>query len=266
MTEHAPHRDRRLRRDRALAPRRDRARRRADHGRRRGRPGRRARAADRRTAPGRARTRRSTPRSPPAVSTRRSSPFPITCTSRSRCAALAAGLHVLLEKPLAPTLDACDRILDTARAAGTVFMVAENAQYWPEVRTVRDAARATARSATSSPPRGDVLPRARRLLRRRTSVALRPGRGGRRRRDRHRFALAAAAARVARRGRRGRRRARPSRSAHGGRVVVPRPAPFRVGHHRVVRRDAHDGRRSRPSRCSRSPAPPASSRSRARAG
>jgi UDP-N-acetyl-2-amino-2-deoxyglucuronate dehydrogenase len=52
--------------------------------------------------------------------------------------ALAAGLHVLLEKPLAPTLDACDRILATARAAGTVFMVAENAQYWPEILTARD--------------------------------------------------------------------------------------------------------------------------------
>jgi predicted dehydrogenase len=34
---------------------------------------------------------------------------------------------------MAPTIDACDRILDAARKAGTVFMVAENAQYWPEV-------------------------------------------------------------------------------------------------------------------------------------
>ena len=48
-----------------------------------------------------------------------------------RC--LEAGKHVLLEKPMAPTLDACDRILDAARRSGTVFMVAENAQYWPEV-------------------------------------------------------------------------------------------------------------------------------------
>jgi predicted dehydrogenase len=47
--------------------------------------------------------------------------------------ALAAGLHVLLEKPMAPTLDACDRILAAAADAGTTFMVAENAQYWPEV-------------------------------------------------------------------------------------------------------------------------------------
>ena len=51
--------------------------------------------------------------------------------------AFDAGLHVLLEKPMAPTLEACDRIL--ARWAGTdrVFMVAENAQYWPEVLTAR---------------------------------------------------------------------------------------------------------------------------------
>jgi UDP-N-acetyl-2-amino-2-deoxyglucuronate dehydrogenase len=47
--------------------------------------------------------------------------------------AFAAGLHVLLEKPMAPTLDACDRILAAAAAAGSTFMVAENAQYWPEV-------------------------------------------------------------------------------------------------------------------------------------
>src|SRR5262249_7333243 len=51
--------------------------------------------------------------------------------------ALHAGLHVLLEKPLAPTLDACDRILAAAAATDTVFMVAENAQYWPEVLTVQ---------------------------------------------------------------------------------------------------------------------------------
>jgi predicted dehydrogenase len=44
-----------------------------------------------------------------------------------------AGKHVLLEKPMAPTLDACNRILASAKAAGTVFMVAENAQYWPEI-------------------------------------------------------------------------------------------------------------------------------------
>jgi predicted dehydrogenase len=53
------------------------------------------------------------------------------------CEALAAGLHVLLEKPMATDLDACERILAAAARARTVFMVAENAQYWPEVTTVR---------------------------------------------------------------------------------------------------------------------------------
>ncbi len=47
--------------------------------------------------------------------------------------ALAAKRHLLLEKPMATDPDACDRILSAARAAGTVFMVAENAQYWPGV-------------------------------------------------------------------------------------------------------------------------------------
>ncbi|MBM3276839.1 MAG: Gfo/Idh/MocA family oxidoreductase [Candidatus Handelsmanbacteria bacterium] len=47
--------------------------------------------------------------------------------------AFAAGKHVLLEKPMAPTLEGCARILEASKKAGTVFMVAENAQYWPEV-------------------------------------------------------------------------------------------------------------------------------------
>ena len=51
--------------------------------------------------------------------------------------AFAAGKHVLLEKPLATTLDACERILAAWRRAGTVFMVAENTQYWPEVLTAK---------------------------------------------------------------------------------------------------------------------------------
>src|SRR5580658_10459326 len=53
-------------------------------------------------------------------------------------AALGAGKHVLLEKPMAPTLAACDRILQAARQADTEFWVAENAQHWPEVVLARD--------------------------------------------------------------------------------------------------------------------------------
>ena len=43
-----------------------------------------------------------------------------------------AGKHVLLEKPMF-TLEACDRILQVASQTDSVFMVAENAQYWPEI-------------------------------------------------------------------------------------------------------------------------------------
>jgi UDP-N-acetyl-2-amino-2-deoxyglucuronate dehydrogenase len=51
--------------------------------------------------------------------------------------AFAAGMHVLLEKPLATTPEACERILAAWRRAGTVFLVAENTQYWPEVLTAQ---------------------------------------------------------------------------------------------------------------------------------
>jgi len=50
----------------------------------------------------------------------------------------AAGKHVLLEKPMATAVDACDRILAAARRASTVFMLAENAQYWPEILLARE--------------------------------------------------------------------------------------------------------------------------------
>jgi len=48
-------------------------------------------------------------------------------------AVLGTGRHLLLEKPMATTVEACDRILAAARRTRAVFMVAENAQYWPEV-------------------------------------------------------------------------------------------------------------------------------------
>jgi predicted dehydrogenase len=77
-------------------------------------------------------------------------------------AALAAGQHVLLEKPMAPTVAACERILAAARASGRVFMVAENSQYWPEVLLARDLMTGgaigeivTARAWLCSPPIGD---------------------------------------------------------------------------------------------------------------
>ncbi len=47
--------------------------------------------------------------------------------------ALRAGKHILLEKPIAPTLESAERILAAAQQVSTVFMVGENTQYWPEV-------------------------------------------------------------------------------------------------------------------------------------
>ncbi len=59
--------------------------------------------------------------------------LPPALHERAACAALAAGKHVLLEKPMALDVAACERILAAARASNRVLMVAENAQYWPEV-------------------------------------------------------------------------------------------------------------------------------------
>ena len=35
---------------------------------------------------------------------------------------------------MAPTLDACKRILAAAESSNKVFMVAEQSQYWPEIQ------------------------------------------------------------------------------------------------------------------------------------
>ena len=51
--------------------------------------------------------------------------------------ALAAGRHVLVEKPIARTLDEADRMLDAAYSAGRVLMVAENFRFMPAFRHVR---------------------------------------------------------------------------------------------------------------------------------
>ena len=48
---------------------------------------------------------------------------------------LEAGKHVLLEKPLAHTLDSCQRLLGAAEHSDCVFMVGENSSHWPEVES-----------------------------------------------------------------------------------------------------------------------------------
>lgn len=47
-------------------------------------------------------------------------------------ATLEAGKHVLCEKPMALTVDDCDRMLAAARRAGTRFMIAQCVRFWPE--------------------------------------------------------------------------------------------------------------------------------------
>lgn len=56
-------------------------------------------------------------------------------------AALAAGKHVLLEKPMALTLDDCDAIVDAAGASGRVLMLEHTLQFWPEYARLIDVVR-----------------------------------------------------------------------------------------------------------------------------
>jgi UDP-N-acetyl-2-amino-2-deoxyglucuronate dehydrogenase len=65
----------------------------------------------------------------------------VICTPHDRhCAdtlrALGAGLHVLVEKPIAPTVEEADRMIAAAQAAGRVLMVAENFRFMPAFRHV----------------------------------------------------------------------------------------------------------------------------------
>ena len=60
----------------------------------------------------------------------------VVCTPHDRhlddvLQALAAGRHVLVEKPLARTLDEADRMIDAAARAGRVLMTAENFRFMP---------------------------------------------------------------------------------------------------------------------------------------
>jgi predicted dehydrogenase len=66
----------------------------------------------------------------------------IICTPHDRHladarVAFAAGKHVLIEKPLARTLDEADEIITAAGAAGRVLMVAEQFQFMPAFRRVK---------------------------------------------------------------------------------------------------------------------------------
>jgi len=53
-------------------------------------------------------------------------------------AALGQGYHVLCEKPLANSVEACRRIVDASLAAGRVLAVGFNLRYYPAFRFVRE--------------------------------------------------------------------------------------------------------------------------------
>lgn len=53
-------------------------------------------------------------------------------------AALAAGKHVILAKPMAPTWDECVRMVEAARDADRVFSIEQNYRYYPENQQFRE--------------------------------------------------------------------------------------------------------------------------------
>jgi predicted dehydrogenase len=53
-------------------------------------------------------------------------------------AALEAGKHVLVEKPMALTGEDCDRMIEASRAAGKVLMVAQVLRFWPDYSVARE--------------------------------------------------------------------------------------------------------------------------------
>ena len=56
-------------------------------------------------------------------------------------AALEAGKHVLVEKPMALSAPECDEMLEAARASGKALMVAQVLRFWPDYVAARDLIR-----------------------------------------------------------------------------------------------------------------------------
>lgn len=76
-------------------------------------------------------------------------------------AALKAGKHLLLEKPMARTLEQCDAILEAAASAPGKAMVAHVLRFFPEYRSARDAVEAgkVGKPAVVRTSRGGSFPR-----------------------------------------------------------------------------------------------------------
>lgn len=64
--------------------------------------------------------------------------LPTHLHSAAVVAALQSGKHVLCEKPMAATLEDCQRMIETAEEAGRVLMIAQVLRFWPEYEFLRD--------------------------------------------------------------------------------------------------------------------------------
>ncbi len=53
-------------------------------------------------------------------------------------ASLRAGAHVMVDRPMAMSLGACDRMMAAAKTAGRILMVGYVLQFWPEYVAVRE--------------------------------------------------------------------------------------------------------------------------------
>ena len=64
---------------------------------------------------------------------------PIQFHEEAVLAALAAGKHVLCEKPLANTVEACRRMVDASRRAGKTLATGFNHRYYPSIKFLKKA-------------------------------------------------------------------------------------------------------------------------------
>jgi len=54
------------------------------------------------------------------------------------CAALGAGLNVVCEKPMARTVEDCDRMIEAAETAGKLLFIAQCIRFWPEYEVLAE--------------------------------------------------------------------------------------------------------------------------------
>ncbi len=66
---------------------------------------------------------------------------PVQYHEEAVVAALEAGLHVLCEKPLSNTVEACRRMVQAAEASGRVLATGFNHRYYPSIKFMREVIR-----------------------------------------------------------------------------------------------------------------------------